>query len=297
MLDDRAPHFFVVGVGRSGTTLTRSMLISHPDIAIPPETGFVPWLLRLSPIWFWRGQLRRNIFLDLVFFNGRLRKAGYDRAQFDEELKRTAPPSVQSTISVLYSCLTVDQPWQGQIIGDKSPTYSRSVRLLRRRFPNAKFVWVQRDPKAVINSLRRVDWAPNDLKDLISYYRYYNQYYESDRTQSFTLSYESVVGQNVDRVAELIEYLGADPSCELDHRKYAKDVASKNLDPGIHSSLGNDVEKKPAVKLDSDIAELDCGVFYRRVRMGDRIRVWRFNAGRLGPRFHHVRQMLGRRRR
>ena len=32
---------FVVGVGRSGTTLLRMMLDAHPELAIPPETHFV----------------------------------------------------------------------------------------------------------------------------------------------------------------------------------------------------------------------------------------------------------------
>ena len=31
----------IVGAPRSGTTLLRLMLDSHPDVAIPPETGFL----------------------------------------------------------------------------------------------------------------------------------------------------------------------------------------------------------------------------------------------------------------
>lgn len=31
----------IVGAPRSGTTLLRFMLDSHPDLAIPPETGFL----------------------------------------------------------------------------------------------------------------------------------------------------------------------------------------------------------------------------------------------------------------
>ena len=37
----RSPAPFVVGVGRSGTTLLRLMLDAHPELAIPPETHFV----------------------------------------------------------------------------------------------------------------------------------------------------------------------------------------------------------------------------------------------------------------
>ncbi len=36
------PAPFVVGVGRSGTTLLRMMLDAHPEMAIPPETHFLP---------------------------------------------------------------------------------------------------------------------------------------------------------------------------------------------------------------------------------------------------------------
>ena len=41
----RAPAPFIVGVGRSGTTLLRLMLDAHPELAIPPETHFVPELI------------------------------------------------------------------------------------------------------------------------------------------------------------------------------------------------------------------------------------------------------------
>lgn len=37
---------FIVGVGRSGTTLLRLMLDSHADLAIPPETHFIPQLIQ-----------------------------------------------------------------------------------------------------------------------------------------------------------------------------------------------------------------------------------------------------------
>ena len=39
---DTRPAPFIVGVGRSGTTLLRMMLDAHPDLAIPPETGSCP---------------------------------------------------------------------------------------------------------------------------------------------------------------------------------------------------------------------------------------------------------------
>jgi hypothetical protein len=34
------PFPYIVGVDRSGTTLLRAMLASHPDLAIPDEANF-----------------------------------------------------------------------------------------------------------------------------------------------------------------------------------------------------------------------------------------------------------------
>lgn len=45
--DGHNPAPFVVGVGRSGTTLLRLMLDAHPELAIPPETHFLPKLIEL----------------------------------------------------------------------------------------------------------------------------------------------------------------------------------------------------------------------------------------------------------
>src|ERR1700749_3822350 len=57
------PMPVIVGSPRSGTTLLRFMLDSHPEMAIPPETGF----LKLSPRLWWRGdRLREKFFQTLI---------------------------------------------------------------------------------------------------------------------------------------------------------------------------------------------------------------------------------------
>jgi len=38
---DLPPMPVVIGAPRSGTTMLRLMLDAHPDLAIPPETGFL----------------------------------------------------------------------------------------------------------------------------------------------------------------------------------------------------------------------------------------------------------------
>jgi hypothetical protein len=46
-MDGRRP-FFILGAGRSGTSLLSRMLNQHPSLAVPPESHlystFYPWL-------------------------------------------------------------------------------------------------------------------------------------------------------------------------------------------------------------------------------------------------------------
>src|SRR4051812_19901867 len=48
-IPDLMPAPFIVGVGRSGTTLLRFILDAHPQMAIPPETSFFPHMTPLGP--------------------------------------------------------------------------------------------------------------------------------------------------------------------------------------------------------------------------------------------------------
>jgi hypothetical protein len=41
VIDDRSPAIFLIGCQRSGTSLLRRIIDSHPSIACPPETSFI----------------------------------------------------------------------------------------------------------------------------------------------------------------------------------------------------------------------------------------------------------------
>src|SRR3954451_14080074 len=45
----RSDPFFIVGCGRSGTTILRLLFNAHPDVAIPPESQFIARLVASWP--------------------------------------------------------------------------------------------------------------------------------------------------------------------------------------------------------------------------------------------------------
>ena len=139
------PAPFVVGVGRSGTTLLRMMLDAHPDLAIPPETHFVNDLLiagekiRLSP-----ERLVKTVVHDR---HRRWGDFGISEQAYLERLQ--AIPQLNSSDAIrafyeLYAELHDKTRW-----GDKTPDYVKRVRRIGRALPEARFVHVIRDGRDV----------------------------------------------------------------------------------------------------------------------------------------------------
>ena len=66
---------FVVGSMRSGSTMLRLILDSHPRIAVPPETGFMGALAATKRIPEWK------------FGDGWYERLGWTEAEVDERLR------------------------------------------------------------------------------------------------------------------------------------------------------------------------------------------------------------------
>jgi Sulfotransferase family len=154
------PAFFVVGVGRSGTTLARAILTGHPDLCVPPETGFLPTLLRLRPVWWGSDGLRAGLFTRLVFANGRLRRAGLTPDRLHELLSARPPGTPAESVTRIYEMfLEADG---AQRVGDKTPSYVEHVPQLSGAFPSAQFIHMVRHPLDTVASLLRQPWGPSD---------------------------------------------------------------------------------------------------------------------------------------
>jgi hypothetical protein len=88
-LTPRAPFLFIVGCGRSGTTLLRAMLDSHPLMAVPPESYFVAQMATRRRDYEADGTLLLERFIADLENNPRYRKWGLDRQQLLAALEPT----------------------------------------------------------------------------------------------------------------------------------------------------------------------------------------------------------------
>ena len=152
---DRAPVPFVVGMNRSGTTLLRMMLDAHPQLTIPPETHFVPDLIKAT-------REPGATAEDALAAMKSAREWG-DFGFSDEEMlaRLRALPKIRpgAAVRTFYEAYMAQQGkprW-----GEKTPTYVQKMKLIQRALPEARFVHVIRDGRDVALSV--LDRTVRDL--------------------------------------------------------------------------------------------------------------------------------------
>jgi len=151
-----APAPFICGVPRSGTTLLRLMMDAHPEMAIPPETHFAPKLIRALEDE--SGDAARDRAHELITGHPRWPDFGLDAGELRDRFDSADPFDAATALRAFFG-LYADGAGKPRW-GDKSPKYVRRMRLLHRTLPEARFIHVIRDGRAVALSLSGVSWGP-----------------------------------------------------------------------------------------------------------------------------------------
>lgn len=146
--------FFIVGSGRSGTTLLQVMLATHPEITLPNETGFYSLIRRknlrrlgelTTPEAFAAG-------FDAALSHWRFREFGVEPERVQQLCQHRSPSWETLFLAILTA---VAEKRGASRIGEKSPRHIDYLGLLARRFPDARFIHMIRDPRAVASSYHR----------------------------------------------------------------------------------------------------------------------------------------------
>jgi Sulfotransferase family len=158
------PAIFVVGVARSGTTLLRLMLDAHPQLAIPPETHFIPRVIRACD-----GPEPHAAVLAEITGHRRWPDFGLDADALRERLeshRRLTPGAAMREFYGLYAQKHGKSRW-----GDKSTNYIRQMKSISRILPEARFVHLIRDGRDVALSLVAVHFGPTGVAEAAEKWR------------------------------------------------------------------------------------------------------------------------------
>lgn len=131
--DARNGPIFVVGSMRSGSTMLRLILDSHPSIAIGGETGFMGALLATKEIPSWK------------FGHRWYERLGWSETEMDERLR-----AFYAGLFERHAQAQGKPRW-----GEKTPFHTAHIGEMAQVFPDATFVGIVRHPGAVAASLRR----------------------------------------------------------------------------------------------------------------------------------------------
>ena len=141
------PFPYIVGVDRSGTTLLRAMLASHPDLAIPDEANF-RLKLSVKPERYEQANgidlvaLVSDLFADRMF-----RTWGLSEEEVRTALRAAAPRTLSDAMRALF--LHAARQEGKTRYGDKTPQAVMVMPRLSRLFPEARFIHIIRDGRDV----------------------------------------------------------------------------------------------------------------------------------------------------
>jgi LPS sulfotransferase NodH len=160
---ERPPAPFVVGVPRSGTTLLRLMLDAHPDLAIPPETHFLPKLIRACREAEEEGRNPGPIAIELVTNHRRWPDFGLTEADLRASMKAERGLTATDAARAFYEAYAAKQGKERW--GEKTPQYVKTMKRIGGALPEAHFIHLIRDGRDVALSQLDVSWGPNTIED------------------------------------------------------------------------------------------------------------------------------------
>ncbi|MEO3786651.1 sulfotransferase [Actinocorallia sp. B10E7] len=249
----QGPLLLAGGCPRSGTTLLRTMLNAHPDLAVPHETKFVVHAYRRRDAF---GDLRdperrRDVARWIVGLKlGQYSRIGIPEKELAEAFA-AAPPSLGSLIAVcfgLYAEREGKSRW-----GDKRPSYAYDLNALFQMFPDTKFVNVVRDPRACVLSMRK---AWKIYGRLASATEVWDQTYQDvqnvmERFPILEIRYEDLLAEPEKTLLTICEFTGLDtagvPEMMAYHKGktptgYLYENAGKPLDPSKTHKWASELE-------------------------------------------------------
>jgi hypothetical protein len=160
---------FIGGAHRSGTTMLRLMLNSHPNLAVPNETGFIAELYKKH---FEYGDLRdqRNSsrLLDAIA-DYPLVKLG--KLISDREAILAKP--IEDYATLVDSIYTTYAECRNKLRwGDKTPSNVLEMGTLWRLFPDCRILHIVRDGRDVALSNRALAWGIPSLPRMANDWRW-----------------------------------------------------------------------------------------------------------------------------
>jgi hypothetical protein len=224
---------FIGGAGRSGTTLLRVILDSHPHIACGPELKILP---QISAWW----HACQTQFAPLLH--------NYEMTDHDVNAMFA---------TIIKTILDKHRLHHGkQRSAEKSPNNVQAFFALHKMFPQSPFIQVIRDGRDVIASLLTMDWKTAEGKpvpytrDVVAAAQYWLHCVQSgrrfrdslptDQKTYMEIHYEAIIGDPENSLRGLFDFLGEPwDACVLDYHLQPRNLADESSAIQVSQPLYN----------------------------------------------------------
>lgn len=206
--------FFIIGSGRSGTTLLRAILQTHPEVHIPPETYVLGRVIKNYKRYSrlpWRALL--IMILAEFEYHSEFGTFGISLSELYRKLKGCLPEerNLAQVLNSFYMFHASTVKPTATRWGDKTPKNTFYLNRILAVFPDALFIHMIRDGRDVVKSMleagryktiyeaaerwtRSVQLAKDFGK------KYQGHYYE--------MKYEDLVKAPQDKIQDICNFLG-----------------------------------------------------------------------------------------
>lgn len=213
-LQNTKDYIFIIGMPRSGTTLTEQIISSHKNVYGAGELQFLEKLITKYIL------INNNFIADNI-----------------SEIKIDILEKIQKE----YIKYTENLEYEQKVLVDKAPLNFRWIGFIKIIFPNSKIIHCNRDPMDTCFSNYKNSFAEKslefsyDLNDLGNYYNIYkklmNFWNLTFSDDIYNLNYENLVSDKENQIKNLLKYcnLEWDINCLLPHQN-KKRVATASIE-------------------------------------------------------------------
>ena len=150
---------FIVGVGRSGTSLLQSMLDAHPKITFLPETHFYRNYVSAKKKRATLEQAGVENFVSLLEADQDFKRVNIEPKKLLENyLSAKEEFNLEEVYRTMLEQYLENYP-ETHLVGDKDPRNIDYLESLYQSFSDAKILHIVRDPRDVLSSRMKAAWS------------------------------------------------------------------------------------------------------------------------------------------
>ena len=252
--------FFIIGSGRSGNTLLRSILSGNSDISIPPESYRIPFAIKKFHIFNNRdwedivSQVLKEFEDCKEFYTWEI-----DITDAQKRLENIADSkrTLSNIFDELFCTYTEKHSPGSKIWGDKTPMNTLYLDWIGTVFPRSKFIHIIRDGRDVASSylkMERYDTILEAANRWINSIESAQSFGSKIKENYIEIRYEELVTKPEEVIKDTCDFLDIDyDSKMLDHTKQVKKLG--DTDKEHHSNLSKPISSDSVGKWRNNLSE------------------------------------------